>query len=334
MAQRVARPEHAQNQVGESLLQPVEYDALHAADVRRRVERRPYRLGKRGHQPLRQDDGGRYETQRDVARRRQVPGRDHARQRAENHGCVRTQIRIRKGQGFQHRRTLHALERSHGHALVPFRRHDHRPQGEPHGHLYAHHPALRQLRHRPGTQRRPSPERHGRRRGLLQTLRGHLRLPRPVQDQLLPLSVDGLHRADGGRREQLALRKRLRLGVRPRELQLQIEILRPGELPLRRLGTLQERQPLGILPLGVGRLGPHAGEIHGGGAQRTLVPQAARILRTAGQRPHRQLPLPIDPFVERPGGFRRLLKSGTGPARVLGLSDGSRRHHLGDHRNL
>lgn len=35
-----------------------------------------------------------------------------------------------------------------------------------------------------------------------------------------------------------------------------------------------------------------------------------------------------------PVGFRRLLKSGTGPARVLGLSDGSRRHHLGDHRNL
>ena len=111
---------------------------------------------------------------------------------------------------------------------------------------------------------------------------------------------------------------------------LQVEILRPGQRPPRRLLTLRARLPLGYVPLGLGRLGLHRGEIHGGRPQGPRPRQAAPLLRRTGQRAYQGLlPLPGRAGQQPHDGLHRFDPDGS-----VGLCAGRRHrygHHLGDH---
>ena len=144
----------------------------------------------------------------------------------------------------------------------------------------------------------------------------------------------GRHHVDHRRRQPLALRGRF--------LPLQLRLRRPlparSQRPLRRLVEISEQLPMGLLPLGFGRLARFAGEVLERQPQGRFEPQAARLVRCAGQQQRRSLHLPRN---LRPVDLRnRFGRRGPLPLRAgqaaLHEPPGpdSRQHRLGDLQNL
>ena len=192
---------------------------------------------------------------------------------------------------------LHRDQKDHGHSLQRLRGRNRLPRH------------ARDRRRDEGVAATDDLYRHQR----LRRVRGHLRRETLFQGagrlqlRAAGLQVDLLRaqRSSDARRRQHQLRagrrhvdhrRRQPLALRGRFLPLQLRLRRPlparSQRPLRRLVEISEQLPMGLLPLGFGRLARFAGEVLECQPQGRFEPQAARLVRCAGQQQRRSLHLP------------------------------------------
>ena len=295
------------------------------------MERRTLCPGQRRREPLCSPDVGRREGERQVPGQRQVPAGHHPRQGTDRHGYLLAPVLLHQDQGLPAPDLLFQLSGGEPHQFeIHQQRPDHGTRRGPRRHLRPHHAGLCQL---PAHLRRgPQLQRHDRLRELLVSGgydRGQEHVVRPLAD---PRPERRQLRRRHGQLEEHQ-RTGPPLLFRPPDVQLQVEILRSGQYPPRRLLALRARLPLGHVPLGLGGLGLHRGEIHGGRPQGPRPRQAAPLLRRAGQRAHQGLlPLSGRAGQQSHDGLRRFDPDGP-----VGLCAGRRHrhgHHLGDHLDL
>lgn len=207
----------------------------------------------------------RREGERQVPGQRQVPAGHHPRQGTDRHGHLLAPVLLHQDQGLPAPDLLFQLSGGEPHQFeIHQQRPDHGTRRGPRRHLRPHHAGLCQL---PAHLRRgPQLQRHDRLRELLVSGgydRGQEHVVRPLAD---PRPERRQLRRRHGQLEEHQ-RTGPPLLFRPPDVQLQVEILRSGQYPPRRLLALRARLPLGHVPLGLGGLGLHRGEIMEGARQ-------------------------------------------------------------------